>query len=83
MDEDKPKDRATDDADLPLARRRFLLLALMRVAGVIFVLLGLMITTGATSLPNWLGWVVVAIGVTEAMLLPQVFARRWSSRRNP
>ena len=79
MDEGK----TVPDPDLPLARRRFLLLALMRVAGVVFVLLGLIVTTGATSLPNWVGWVVVAIGITEAMLLPQVFARRWSSRRKP
>ncbi|APE27099.1 hypothetical protein [Aurantiacibacter gangjinensis] len=72
MDEGRP--------DESKAKQRFLFISLMRVAGVVMVLLGLIITTDTTPLPNWLGWVLVALGVTEALLVPQALARKWSSK---
>ena len=62
-----------------IAKQRFIIISLMRVAGVVMVVLGLFITTGATPLPDWSGWVIVALGITEALLVPQVLASKWNT----
>lgn len=73
------------DADR-LARRRFLMLGLIRLAGVALVMFGVAVWIGDVARPG--GWPAVGVplflaGVAETLLLPRLFARRWRSPDGP
>jgi hypothetical protein len=62
-----------------LARKRFLALTMIRFTGVAVALLGVAILAGKVDLPAIAGFVLLAMGALDAMIMPLVLARRWKS----
>jgi hypothetical protein len=62
------------------ARNRFMVINLIRTMGVGMVLLGILISSGKIDLPVEAGYVLLAIGVVDIFLVPQLLAKRWSTR---
>lgn len=61
------------------ARARFFALALIRLAGALLVLLGLLITERRVDLPWFLGVVLTVFGFFDVFVMPKLLARRWRS----
>jgi hypothetical protein len=61
------------------ARRRFMVVQTMRWAGVALVMLGLLVIDGRIDLPREAGYVLFAVGIIDALVMPTVLARRWKS----
>lgn len=73
----------SDPANDP-ARSRFLVIQLIRLGGVAFVLLGLVIWHGDLLTPGGdmlIGLPLVIVGVLDATVIPQLLARRWRTPR--
>ena len=71
-------------ADDALARKRFFALALMRLMGAVFVLIGFVLIRGGWELAGqptdrWIGVVVVLVGEFDFAVMPLLLARRWLS----
>jgi drug/metabolite transporter (DMT)-like permease len=63
-----------------LARNRFLALSLLRVAGALLIMAGLVIASGRfPSLPPVAGIVMVVVGAIDFAFVPLWLARRWRS----
>lgn len=62
-----------------LAKRRFMLLNLVRLSGAALVLLGLAIAQGVIELPVVIGIILAAAGLFEFFFLPRLVARKWRS----
>jgi hypothetical protein len=62
-----------------LAKRRFLILTLIRLSGVVMALFGLLIIAGKVDLPKIAGYVVFVVGLIETMLIPPLLTRSWRS----
>lgn len=61
-----------------LARNRFLAISLLRVAGALLIMAGLVISSGRwESMPRVAGVVMVFVGVIDFALVPLWLARRW------
>lgn len=61
-----------------LARNRFLAISLLRIAGALLIMAGLVISSGRwESLPRVAGVVMVLVGVIDFALVPLWLARRW------
>ncbi len=71
-------DRQADEAK---AKRRFLLINLMRVTGVAMMLFGIAIVQRLIDLPAIAGYVLIVLGFGEAFVTPQILARMWRSNR--
>ena len=54
-------------------QRGFTLLEIM----VVIVILGLLIHEGLIDLPQWISWPLLAIGLIEVFVTPQILARMW------
>lgn len=71
----------TDDEDL--WRKRFHMFALLRLSGLAIVFLGLtvmltdLVQTGGSL---WLGGILVAVGVTDAVVAPRILKRSWEKK---
>ena len=60
------------------ARNRFFALGLLRVAGAVMVMFGIVIASGRWEpLPIALGYALVVLGFLDLALLPRFLARRW------
>ena len=62
-----------------VARTRWFVLSLSRLAGVALVITGLLVTQGAVSWPVQVGYALILIGIVDVFVVPQVLARRWRS----
>ena len=66
----------------PAAARWFAIQA-VRAVGVAFVLVGLLQTAGKfapfADLPQWFGYILVAIGFVDVFVFTRLMARRWRS----
>lgn len=71
-------DRQADEAK---AKQRFLLINLMRFAGVAMILFGIAIVQRLVNLPDFAGYVLIVLGFGETFIVPQILARAWSSNR--
>jgi hypothetical protein len=65
-----------NDAD-KLARTRFLLLNLVRIAGLVAVLIGIAIHYGRIAAPEPAAWILVAVGLVDFFFVPNLLARNW------
>jgi len=63
-----------------LARQRYMILNLVRVAGVAMVLAGIAIARGVIDLPVPLGWVLAFAGLFDFFFAPRLLARGWRSK---
>jgi drug/metabolite transporter (DMT)-like permease len=66
-----------NDSDA-LARNRFFALSLLRIAGALLIIAGLVIAAGRFErLPPVAGIVMVLVGAVDFALVPLWLARRW------
>jgi len=70
-------DRLNDD----LARNRFLAINAVRIAGTVMVVIGLLVVGGAIPEPVWAGYVMIAVGFADLLVVPQILAKKWRSPR--
>jgi hypothetical protein len=63
------------------ARARLMVMHVMRWTGVALVVFGLLVITGhaGTSFPREVAYVLVVVGLVDALIMPSVLARRWRS----
>lgn len=61
------------------ARGRFMIINAMRVAGVVMILVGIAVFNGVMPLPDWAGYLLVALGMFETFVTPTLLARLWST----
>jgi hypothetical protein len=58
-----------------------MVLNLMRIAGIVFALIGILMTQGAIDIAGgdnaMVGYVVIAVGLADAFIVPQFLARKW------
>lgn len=66
-----------DDA---LAKRRFAVINLVRLGGLLMVLAGIAAQQGVLPLPDPIGLILVVLGLIEFFALPNVLARRWRTK---
>jgi hypothetical protein len=62
-----------------LARQRFLVMQVMRLAGMALVVFGVLIARGIVPLPAIAGYVLAVVGIFDAFMMPVILARRWKS----
>ena len=65
--------------DEALARKRFVTLQLIRLAGLIMMFLGFAVIAAKIDWNKWVGCFLVLNGAFDALLLPPLLARRWRS----
>ena len=68
-------DRVSDE----VARNRWMVINVVRVAGVVMVLVGLLILRQVIPEPAWAGYVIGAVGLADVFLVPLLLARKWRS----
>ncbi|GAO39902.1 hypothetical protein SCH01S_39_01870 [Sphingomonas changbaiensis NBRC 104936] len=60
------------------ARNRFLAISLLRLAGALLILFGLVIAAGRLpEVPRLVGIIAVLVGALDFALVPLMLARRW------
>lgn len=59
------------------AKARFFTISVLRLVGVACVIIGILVNQGRIEWPQWLGWVLMGIGLVDVFVLPLVLARRW------
>ena len=63
------------------AKARFLMIQATRIAGVAMAIVGLLVIAGKVNLPPVAGYVLIAVGLIDAMIVPLVLSRKWRSPR--
>jgi membrane protein YdbS with pleckstrin-like domain len=61
------------------ARSRFIIITVLRFAGVGLVMLGFAIIGGVIDLPRAVGAVLVLVGVADIFVMPLVLVRSWKA----
>lgn len=74
---DNRDDRAANEA---LAKKRFLTIQAVRLAGALLVMLAITIIAKVLPLPEIAGYVLLIVGMIEVFVMPVIMARMWSSR---
>jgi hypothetical protein len=64
-------------SDADPARGRFFTIQAVRMAGVACVVLGMLIATQRIAWPEWLGYVLIANGLLDVLVIPIMLARKW------
>lgn len=62
-----------------LAKQRFMIMQVMRLAGVALFVFGILIVMGMVPLPAIAGYVLAVVGIFDAFMMPVILARRWKS----
>ena len=74
MTEPAPPPEAAPDP----AKRRFIVMQAVRLAGVVTVLAGMLIATGKLPVvPRLAGFLIMVVGFLDMAVMPLVLARRW------
>lgn len=62
------------------ARSRFFVIGAVRLAGAITIALAVAISYGRIEgIPNAVGFVLLAVGIIEMIIVPQALVARWKS----
>jgi hypothetical protein len=59
------------------AAARFAIIQAVRLSGVGFVIGGILVASARTPLPEWIGYPLLAVGLIDFFLIPQLLARKW------
>ncbi|GGB97232.1 hypothetical protein GCM10011494_14630 [Novosphingobium endophyticum] len=59
------------------AAARFAIIQAVRLTGVACVIGGMIIATGRSSLPDWIGYVLLANGLVDVFVIPPILVRKW------
>ena len=62
-----------------VARGRWLVIQATRLAGVVMVVVGILGVRQVFEYPAIAGYILIAVGLLDAFLVPQVLARKWRS----
>jgi hypothetical protein len=62
-----------------LAKKRFIVMQMVRLAGVAIAMIGLLAIAGKIDLPREAGIALFVVGLIEAMLLPTLLVRNWKT----
>lgn len=68
-----------DPFDDDLARKRFMVLNLVRFSGAGIAVFGVAIAAGKVALPEMVGYLLIAVGAIDALVMPIVLARSWKT----
>jgi len=68
------------DPDEARARQRFIVLNLLRFSAIALVLFGIWIAERSGFEPRELGYVLVALGLVEFFLVPNLLRRAWKNK---
>jgi len=83
MNEAAKQDPAPDSAAAS-AGARFAVLQMVRLSGAVLAFAGVLIIAGKVSwlppLPEAVGYVLIAVGLTDFFVAPMLLARRWKSK---
>ncbi len=58
-------------------RQRFILMNAMRVGGVLMIVFGIALLQGLIDLPPVVAYILIALGLFETFVTPQILARMW------
>ena len=61
------------------AKSRFIAINAIRLTGIAMFLVGLLIVAGKIELPAIAGYVLLAMGLVEILVMPVILARRWKT----
>ncbi|MCB2064947.1 MAG: hypothetical protein KDE25_16205 [Novosphingobium sp.] len=61
------------------AKARWMAIQMVRWTGLGAFILGLLIYAGKIDLPEEAGWVLMAVGLLDALFMPSVLARMWKT----
>ena len=61
------------------AKSRFILMSLMRLGGALMVAAGIAVLQQVLPLPSWTAYLLIALGLVELLIIPQMLARMWRS----
>lgn len=61
------------------ARSRWIAIQAMRWIGLVLVGVGLLVVNHRIDLPEIAGYVLVGVGLFDALIMPTILARRWKS----
>lgn len=64
-----------------VARNRWAMITAVRLAGVGMVVAGVLMLRGALPGPALAGYVLLAVGLVDTFVVPQVLARKWRTPR--
>ncbi len=70
---------SADPFDDDIARKRFMVMNVVRLTGVGIAAFGAAITAGAIALPEFVGYLLIAAGAIDALVMPIVLARTWKT----
>lgn len=65
--------------DEALARKRFMVLSLMRLGGAFFLTVGLLAIAGKIALMREVAYGFVVVGMLDFLFVPWWLAKRWKS----
>ena len=70
----------TDSTDRDaIARNRLLVITLARLSGLALVVVGVLVLAGTLDWPHVAGYVLVAVGAFETIIIPQLLIKAWRS----
>lgn len=61
------------------ARSRFIAIQAMRWMGLAFVLVGLLVVNRKIELPEIAGYILVVVGLVDALIVPTILSRKWKT----
>jgi hypothetical protein len=72
------RDRAGNSAPVP-AKARWMAIQVVRWTGLAVFILGLLVYAGKLDLPIEAGWALMAVGLLDALFMPNMLARKWKT----
>lgn len=72
-----PDDRLQATPPTATETRRFAVLNVLRLSGVAFVIVGLLMVNGIIAIAPAAGYVFIAIGLFDVFAAPIMLARKW------
>ena len=61
------------------AKARWMTIQMVRWTGLALFILGLLVYAKMIDLPIEAGWVLMAVGLLDALFMPSLLARRWKT----
>jgi hypothetical protein len=62
-----------------VARGRWLAISAVRLGGVVMVIVGILGVQQVFEYPAIAGYILIAVGLLDIFLVPQILARKWRS----
>jgi hypothetical protein len=74
----------TPEQQEELARKRFTVLTLLRLSGVVLMLLGMgIIASQAIQPSDVIGGILFVVGMLDSLILPRILIRKWRTPPTP